>query len=629
MSPENLFLIVSGELETPEISSLVSQISALAQGKEIYLIDVQDVLNGQHKFAENTHCILYLGDAFNQQVIPLLASYKAVISLLPHPDSPQSIIGFGIDYDVEDAVNDLFEQEIYQVDMLTCNDEMVLNTIEVGDFVGLKPVRVTRPGFIQSLKNIGQRIQEIKALIPFKLTITTQKGKSITTAVTAISVVQHSSNTRFVQQLIGESNINDGMFHAVLLAPRSIRQLFFGVIKSIIEPPKKLPSFIGHIRTAVLELTAEKEFEYQIDGFERKNNHLTLEIKNNHLQLIPGRYLKVERQPGNGKEIFKTQNLPALDAVPELISKNLPWNIHAATEEFREVYQSLRESAATSNTFLTLMALSTMLATLGLFANSAPVLIGAMILAPLMSPLISLAMGTVRQDQTLLMQSGKTLLAGLLLALFCGATLSLLIPLKFLTPEMSARVSPNLLDLGVAIISGIAAAYANSRSEIAKSLAGVAVAVALVPPLATTGVAIAWLDWDMIAGSFLLFLTNLAGIVLAAAVTFAWLGFSPFRRAQKGLVIPLLITGLISIPLAISFVQMVKNYDWSNEIQLIELKYANIKNVQVIHDDPLLVRFDLIVTDYPNNDQLSDIKNKLEAKLGQSIEMEMTVVIRR
>lgn len=625
MSNANIFLIVEDE-NLEELEELVSR---HASNRDVFLINLVDILRGETKFSENHHCILYLSDDANSQVIPLLAEYKCVISILPHPKSPQSIIGFGIHFDLEEALVDVFQQETYQVDMMKCNDEMVLNTIEVGDFVGLKPVRVTRPSFIERIKSFGQRWNEIRHQIPFKLTLTTQKGKSVTTAVTAISVVQHSSNTRFVQHLIGESNINDGMFHSVFLAPRSLRQLFWGLLKSIVEPPKRLPEFIGHVRTAMLDFTFAKEIEYQIDGRERKGESLKLITLANHLQLVPGRYLKVERKPGNGKEIFRTQNLPTLDAVPELISKTLPWNIHAATEEFRDIYQALRENAVASATFLTLMALSTMLATLGLFANSAPVLIGAMILAPLMAPLISLAMGTVRQDQVLMTQAGKTLLAGLLLALFCGALLSLMIPLKILTPEMSARVSPNLLDLGVAIISGVAAAYANSRSEIAKSLAGVAVAVALVPPLATTGVAIAWLDWDMISGSFLLFLTNLAGIVLAAAVTFSWLGFSPFQRAQKGLVIPAIITMLVSIPLAVSFVRMMNNDSWSNQIQLIHLDFADIKNVSVVQHDPLIVRFELVVTDYPNAEQLAEIKSVLQKQLQKEIEMEMTIVIKR
>ncbi|MCU4676603.1 TIGR00341 family protein [Catenovulum sp. 2E275] len=622
---ERTFLIT--EKSAP--NDVVDQIIEIAPNCKLFEIVAEDVLSGSTQLLETDLCIVYLPDELNAQVIPVLAKEGCTISVLPHKEAPQSVIGFGVHFDLKEAIKDSFSLEQYTVDMLKCNNELVLNSVEVGDFVGLKPIRMTKPSLLNRLKNFGKRLKEIHRQIPFKLTLTTQKGKTITTAVTAISVIEHSSNTRFVQQLIGESNINDGMFHAVFLAPRSLRQLLFGLIKNIVTPPTKLPEFIGHVRTGGMELTTQKEIEYRIDGRERRGDKLYFEIQNKSLQLVPGRYLKVDRAAAHGKEAFRTQHLPTADAVPELVSKTLPWNIHAGTEEFRELYQSLRENASTSGGFLTLMALSTMLATLGLFANSAPVIIGAMILAPLMAPIVSLAMSTVRQDQSLMTQSSKTLLNGLLLALSCGSLLSLMIPLNSLTQEMSARVSPNLLDLGVAIISGIAAAYANSRSEVAKSLAGVAIAVALVPPLATTGVAIAWMDLDMILGSFLLFLTNLSGIVLAAAITFSWLGFSPFRRAQKGLLITVIITTLISIPLALSFVNMVQNNTWTGKVSSLQLKDAQIKNVKIFHESPLLVRFDLVVPNYPSEVQIEAIKKQLEQSLERPVELEMTLVIRR
>lgn len=625
MDVENVFFV--SEQSAP--AEMLEQITQATANCNLFDISVQDILSGSIQLSTHDYCILYLPDSFNFQVIPELAKAGCIIALLPHPDAPQSAIGFGIASDMSDAIEDCFTQEQYTVDMLRCNNELVLNSVELGDFVGLKPVRVKTPSVLESIKSFGRRWHEVRHQIPFKLTLTTQKGKTITTAATAVSVVAHSSNTRFVQHLIGESNINDGMFHAVFLAPRSIRQLFLGLIKNTITTPTRLPEFIGHVRTGGMDLTTHKAIIYSIDGRELTGDKLHFETQEKALQLVPGRYLTIDRAAAHGKEVFRTQHLPTADAVPELISKTLPWNIHAGTEEFKELYQSLRENAITSGAFLTLMALSTMLATLGLFANSAPVIIGAMILAPLMAPIVSLAMSTVRQDQSLMTQSGKTLMNGLLLSLGCGSLLSLMIPLDTPTAEMSARISPNLLDLGVAIISGVAAAYANSRSEVAKSLAGVAIAVALVPPLATTGVAVAWMDLNMIWGSFLLFLTNLSGIVLAAAITFSWLGFSPFRRAQKGLLISVIITTVISIPLAFSFANMVNNNSWNSQLQSIQLDNATLNNIEIIHQTPLLIRFDLIVPQYPDETKIEQIKQQLEQKLNQPVTIELTVVIKR
>lgn len=613
----------------PIPAELTEQLQLYLKNTHVQQTTIDPLLNGEMELAESDLCILYLADKDNYQVLPLIASYHANVALLPHPDAPQSAIGFGIHFDLNEAVEDIFNQPIHTVDVLRCNQEVVLNSVEVGDFVGLKPVRLNRPSLFDRIASFGRRWRQIRNQIPFKVTLSTAKGKSITTAATAISVVEHSSNTRFVQQLIGDSNINDGMFHTVFLAPRSLRQLFIGLLKSVFTQSTRLPDFIGHIRTNHMVITTSKPIEFKIDGRQHLDSKLTLEIEKEALNLVPGRFLQIDKGTLQVKEIFRTQHLPTADAVGALDSKKLPWNIHAGREEFKELYLSLRENAMTSATFLTLMALSTMLATVGLFANSAPVIIGAMILAPLMAPIISLAMGTVRQDQSLLTQSGKTLLFGLLLALFSGSMTALVIPLDSMTNEMAARISPNLLDLGVAIISGIAAAYANSRTEVAKSLAGVAIAVALVPPLATTGIALAWFDVDMIAGSFLLFLTNLSGIVLAAAITFSWLGFSPFKMAQKGLIIPVIVTALVSIPLGISFISMMDKNLWSNQLKSLQLPMGDINNLEIITSSPLLLKFDLVVEKYPSDSELNDIKQTLEYELEQPVALQMTLVLKR
>ncbi|MER2490891.1 TIGR00341 family protein [Catenovulum sediminis] len=622
---QTIFLIQQGTAEDMELALVESQL----KHHPVTLVQVQDILSGATRLNENDYCLLYLSDELNAQTIPLLSSYKCIVSILPHPEGGQSIIGFGLHSELNEAIQDSLSCPMHAVDILKCNNELVLNSVDIGEFAGFKPVRMPRSGVFSRITNFCRRWKKIRHQVPFQVTLTTQKGKTITTAATAISVIEHASNARFVQQLIGDSNINDGMFHAVFLAPRSLRQLFIGMLKNIFNPPINMPDFIGHIRSAGMEVTTSKPIEYKIDDRLKLDNKLIFSIENRVLNLVPGRYLKIEKSALQSKEIFRTQNLPADDAVAELVSNTLPWNIHAGTEEFRDLYQSLRENAAASASFLTLMTLSTMLATLGLFANSAPVIIGAMILAPLMAPIVSFSMGTVRQDQDLMAQASKTLIYGLCLALFAGAFIALLIPLHVQTAEMMARVSPNLLDLGVAIISGIAAAYANSRAEIAKSLAGVAIAVALVPPLATTGVALAWLNLDMMTGSFLLFLTNLSGIVLAAAITFSWLGFSPFKRAQKGLIAPILITAVISVPLAVSFVNMVQNNTTINKIISVELDNAQINNVEIISSKPMLIKFDLIVARYPTENMIKNVKSALKNKLKTEFEMEITVVIRR
>src|SRR5690606_13657999 len=167
--------------------------------------------------------------------------------------------------------------------------------------------------------------------------------------------------------------------------------------------------------------------------------------------------------------------------------------------------------------------------------------------------IISLAMGLLRNDQGLLRGSMKSILVGLSIALVTSALVAVLVPLQRITPEIASRLQPSLFDLGVAIASGIAGGYAYAREKVMKSLPGVAIAVALVPPLCVAGIGIGWLDHDMVFGAMLLFLTNLAGIALAAAISFLVLGFAPISRPAQGakrLALSLALSLLLAVPLS-------------------------------------------------------------------------------
>jgi uncharacterized hydrophobic protein (TIGR00271 family) len=209
--------------------------------------------------------------------------------------------------------------------------------------------------------------------------------------------------------------------------------------------------------------------------------------------------------------------------------------------------------------FYVLMVLAASIALFGLLQNSAAVIIGAMLVAPLMSPILAMAYSIVRGQAKMLRQATESAVNGIILAIAVAALLSLLlvalgIPIPP-TNEILARTQPNFLDLLVALASGAAAAYAISRSEVSAALPGVAIAAALVPPLAVVGYGLGTAQFDFAAGSLLLFLTNLAAIILAAATVFLLLGFRPPARddrdeqARFGLKMAIVAMVLIAIPL--------------------------------------------------------------------------------
>ena len=203
------------------------------------------------------------------------------------------------------------------------------------------------------------------------------------------------------------------------------------------------------------------------------------------------------------------------------------------------------------------------------------------------------------------------------------------IPLRSVTGEIAARLSPTLLDLGVAIVSGVAGAYAHAREEVARSLAGVAIAVALVPPLAVSGIGLGWGEWTIFQGSFLLFLTNLFGIVLAGNLTFLLLGFGPFGLARRGLLASLALVAVVSAPLGVGFARMVEEKAVVQALEGWETEGVVLRGTAVQPGDPLHLSVRLLSSSTLDGAAVERVKRAIEARLDRPVTLEATVAIRR
>jgi uncharacterized hydrophobic protein (TIGR00271 family) len=185
--------------------------------------------------------------------------------------------------------------------------------------------------------------------------------------------------------------------------------------------------------------------------------------------------------------------------------------------------------------FATLMALSVSLATLGLVADSPAVIIGAMVVAPLMGPVLGVSAAIVRGWPTRGLQQALVVLVAAGAAIALSAVIALAVA-SFETPphELLARTEPNIRDLGVAMLAGTVGAYTIVRREAAEAMAGAAIAVALVPPLATVGISLQYGRTDMAVGALLLVLANVTGVMFAGAITFIFVGFVPGITLAEG-----------------------------------------------------------------------------------------------
>ncbi len=208
--------------------------------------------------------------------------------------------------------------------------------------------------------------------------------------------------------------------------------------------------------------------------------------------------------------------------------------------ERRRVIDSLFHEGPRTRAFIarfaSLMSLSVAIATLAIIADSTAVVIGAMLIAPLMGPVLGVAAGIVMGWPIRIARQSALVIIGSLVAVGLAAAISFVVPgaTRPLPAEFLARTSPNLLDLGIALAAGAAGAYGQVRRQASDALPGVAVAVALVPPLAVIGVALQLTEWQMALGATLLFLINVVGIVASAAITFIASGFVPGRRLLSG-----------------------------------------------------------------------------------------------
>ena len=209
--------------------------------------------------------------------------------------------------------------------------------------------------------------------------------------------------------------------------------------------------------------------------------------------------------------------------------------------------------------FCALIVLSAAIASFGLLSDSGAVVIGAMLVAPLMTPIMALAWATVIADDARLVRAIALVALGTALAVAVGWVTSLVaggtvIDVTDLPGEIRGRTFPGVLDLGVAISAGAAAGYIQPRRAAIAALPGVGIAVALVPPLATVGITFE-LGLSTAAGNaLLLFLTNLAAIVFAAGLVLLASGFRPEREARRGtlgrrLTVTLLAVAIVAVPL--------------------------------------------------------------------------------
>ncbi len=308
-----------------------------------------------------------------------------------------------------------------------------------------------------------------------------------------------------------------------------------------------------------------------------------------------------------------------------------------------EVVRDITHAAQVTRDFVLLTILSCVIATFGLVLNSGAVIIGAMLIAPLMSPILALALALVRGDERRAVRASISLLAGIVISIGLSALLGRLVStsqFNFLTQlpsEVISRTQPTLFDLMIALAGGAAAAYALAQPKLSATLPGVAIATALMPPLCVVGIGISQGRPDVYNGAFLLFLSNFVAILFAGGLVFAGVGFGPFRHAKRSMIFSrsFIVSGVMILTVTIPLVGFMVNIAGrAKENQ--EISYTLTNQLQQVYSDATLVSFDahqeqdhlqiIATVRIPGDLSYADattIQKAIAAKLNKAVELQL------
>jgi uncharacterized hydrophobic protein (TIGR00271 family) len=213
------------------------------------------------------------------------------------------------------------------------------------------------------------------------------------------------------------------------------------------------------------------------------------------------------------------------------------------------------------------------IASVGLNVNSIPVIIGAMLISPLMGPIIGMGLAIGTNDVDLLKTAAKNVLVMVLISLGASTLFFLLSPLDLINPtELEARTSPTIYDVLIALFGGLAGILENSRKERGTTIAGVAIATALMPPLCTAGYGLSCLNMHFFLGAMYLFIINAVFITLATYVMVKYLRFKTVTGIDPALAVKRrnlmsTIIAIVVIPSIISAIVMVKDNNFERNVE--------------------------------------------------------------
>jgi uncharacterized hydrophobic protein (TIGR00271 family) len=304
-----------------------------------------------------------------------------------------------------------------------------------------------------------------------------------------------------------------------------------------------------------------------------------------------------------------------------------------APVDHQSVVARIVEESGWSLRFAFMTMMSAGIAVLGLLLSSPAVVIGAMLISPLMNPILGFGFSLALFDYRELRRSLKALAIGSVVAVAFTALIVLVSPLQAPTAEIVARTRPNLFDLAVALFAALAGSFAIIRGR-GETIVGVAIATALMPPLAVVGYGLATRNMPVGAGAFALFVTNFITIALSATLMARFYGFGHHlsrRQSWTQTVLLLLVFAIMAVPLGISLNRIGREAVAVSQTRtLLTEKFGDEARVTQLDldfaADPLIVRA-VVIAPRGAMQKTPVLQKALADRLGRRIQLDLDQIL--
>jgi uncharacterized hydrophobic protein (TIGR00271 family) len=400
------------------------------------------------------------------------------------------------------------------------------------------------------------------------------------------------------------------------------------VVQAEIKTPEK---------TIVLQ---ENDVETGILKLTKESGLLVLGVSDDPLSGRPlpdGNSMEIARQRKFATLIVKSQEESSRFFIRQMLAQLTNRVTALTSKERQQLLSQLKVGLQARADFYFMVALAAAIAITGLIMNDGSIVLGAMLVSPLMSPIVGIACGIALGNLDLMRRSSASTFKGMSLVLGVGVLMTFLLPNVEPTDQILSRTHPGIYDLIAALAAGGAGAYSLGRRPVAGALPGVAMSLSLEPPLATAGYGLSTSQFWITGGAFLLFLTNLAAMVLSGVGVYMLLGLRPPKKegifiVGKAVAAVVVVTLVLLVPLGLGTYSSVQKGQLKFQVEsqfrdealrehfeLLELKISENENGFMIHPT-------VLSSEEVTPEKIEKFRKVLEEKVGSPIQIEATVL---